>query len=82
MTAASFKDATRQLVKAKTAEGTWARVDVPETSMTRGTEHPGPRGWFASAQGQDFDPLSVVLWGGVKSDNQRAGDGWILTLQT
>ena len=82
MTAASFKDATRQLVGAKTAEGTWARVDVPETSMTGGTEHPGPRGWFASAKGQDFDPLSVVLWGGVKSDNQRAGDGWILTLQT
>ena len=82
MTAASFKDATRQLFGAKTAEGTWARVDVPETSMTGSTEHPGPRGWFASAQGHDLDPCSVVLWGGVLGDNSRAGDGWILTVDS
>ena len=83
MTAASFKDATRWLVGAKTAEGSWARVDVPESSMTEGNkDHPGPRGWFASSQGQDLDPASVVLWGGVQEDNQRAGDGWILTLET
>ena len=82
MTAASLKDATRELFGAKTAENTWARVDVSETSMSGRTEHPGSRGWFASAQGQDFDPLSVVLWGGVNDDNSRASDGWILTLQT
>jgi hypothetical protein len=82
MTAASLKDATRELFGAKTAEKTWARVDVPEATMSGENEHPGSRGWFASAQGQDFDPLSVVLWGGVNDDNSRAGDGWILTLQT
>ena len=81
MTAASFKDAARQLVGAKTAEGTWARVDVPESSMSGNTAHPGQRGWFASAQGQDLDPCSVVLWGGVLGDNSRAGDGWILTVE-
>lgn len=81
MTAASFKDAARQLFGAKTAEGTWARVDVPESSMSGNTEHPGQRGWFASAQGQDLDPCSVVLWGGVLGDNSRAGDGWVLTVE-
>lgn len=82
MTAASFKDATRQLFGAKTAEGTWARVDVPESSMSGNTEHPGQRGWFASAQGQDLDPCSAFLWGGVLDDNSRAGDGWILTVDS
>ncbi|CAD6574898.1 MAG: hypothetical protein ASARMPRED_006970 [Alectoria sarmentosa] len=82
MTAASFKDATRQLFGAKTAEGTWARVDVPESSMSGDTEHPGQRGWFASALGQDLDPGSVFLWGGVLGDNSRAGDGWILTVES
>ncbi|KAL2047704.1 hypothetical protein N7G274_000746 [Stereocaulon virgatum] len=81
-TAASLKDATRELFGAKTAENSWARVDVPETSMSGRTEQPGSRGWFASAQARDFDPLCVVLWGGVLGDNSRAGDGWILTLQT
>ena len=82
MTAASFKDTTRQLVGVQTGEGFWAQVDIPEASMTKGKyEHPGPRGWFASAQGHDLDRSSVVLWGGVKSDNSRAGDGWILTVE-
>ena len=80
MTAASFKDATRQLFGAKTGESTWARVDIPEASKSGNTEHPGPRGWFASAQGQDIDAGGVVLWGGVREDNQRAGDGWMLAV--
>lgn len=83
MSGASFKNATRWLVGAKTAEGSWAKVDVPESSMAQGRlDHPGPRGWFASSQGQDLDPGSVILWGGIGEDNQRAGDGWILTLDT
>lgn len=82
MTAASIKDATRQFFGAKTAESTWARVDVPETSMNGNVEHPGQRGWFANASGQDLDPSSIVLWGGVTADNKRAGDGWILTLDS
>ncbi|KAL9129107.1 MAG: hypothetical protein Q9217_002350 [Psora testacea] len=83
MTAASFKDATRLLVGAKTAEGTWARVDIPESSNSKGrVDHPGPRGWFASSQGQDLGPESVILWGGVLNDNSRAGDGWMLTIES
>lgn len=80
MTAASIKDATRQLYGAKTGESTWARVDVPETSVTEKPEHPGQRGWFASAPGHDIGPGSVIVWGGIKHDNQRAGDGWILSV--
>ncbi|KAL8765303.1 MAG: hypothetical protein Q9209_007578 [Squamulea sp. 1 TL-2023] len=82
LTAASFKDAARVLVGAKTAEHTWAAVDIPENSMTDGKQAaPGPLGWFASAQGSDMDPGSIVLWGGLRSDNTRAGDGWILTME-
>lgn len=81
MTAASLKDATKQLFGAKTAEGTWARCDIPEASKTGHTEHPGPRGWFASDR-QDMDSGSVILWGGVTSDNSRAGDGWVLTVKS
>ncbi|KAL8721461.1 MAG: hypothetical protein Q9225_001873 [Loekoesia sp. 1 TL-2023] len=82
MTAASFKDATRELVGAKTAENTWAPVDIPEITMTSGKqEAPGQLGWFASAPGQDLDPGSIVLWGGVKSDNSRSDEGWVLTVE-
>ncbi|MCJ1439538.1 MAG: hypothetical protein MMC23_000017 [Stictis urceolatum] len=79
-TGASFKDATRQLVGAKTEEGTWAKVDVPEFSKQEArVEHPGPRGWFASAQ-EDVDKKSVVVWGGINSANEKQGDGYILTI--
>ncbi|KAK4695625.1 hypothetical protein P7C71_g2155, partial [Lecanoromycetidae sp. Uapishka_2] len=82
MTAASFKDATRQLIGAKSAEGTWARVDVPESSKEGSVEHPGPRGWFASSNGQDLEAGGVVLHGGVREDNSRAGDMWKLTIDS
>lgn len=82
MTAASFKDATRELFGASTAEHTWAPVDIPESSMTDGKQAaPGPLGWFASAQIHDMDPCSIAVWGGLKSDNTRSGDGWILTVE-
>ncbi|KAL8747656.1 MAG: hypothetical protein Q9190_000503 [Brigantiaea leucoxantha] len=82
MTAASFKDATRELVGAKTGEGTWMPVDIPKTASTHGARRcPGELGWFASDQGHDMGPSSVVLWGGVKSNNERANDGWILTVE-
>lgn len=82
MTAASFKDATRELVGAKTAENTWAPVDIPESSMTDGKKAtPGPLGWFASSPGHDMDPGSIVLWGGLRADNSRSGEGWILTVE-
>ena len=82
MTAASFKDATRQLFGASTAEGTWAKCDIPESATSGSIEHPGQRGWFASAPGQDLGPGDVMLWGGHMSSNQRAGDGWILTVES
>ncbi|KAL9639849.1 MAG: hypothetical protein Q9164_000669 [Protoblastenia rupestris] len=83
MTAASFKDAARLLVGVKSAEGSWSRVDVPETSKSQGRiDSPGPRGWFASSQGQDLGPESIFLWGGVLNDNSRAGDGWMLTIES
>ena len=83
MTAASFKDATRLLVGAKTAENTWAPVQIPEAAKSEGElPHPSERGWFASAQGKDMDVGSIVLWGGVNGKNEREGDGWILTVES
>ena len=81
MTAASLKDAARRLVGAKTGENAWAKVEVPEASMKSGQlDSPCSRGWFASAPGQDIGTDTVVLWGGVSANNERAGDGWILTI--
>lgn len=83
MTAASLKNAARRLVNAETGDGSWAKVDIPESSKEEGQlAHPGPRGWFASAQGGDIGNDSIVLWGGLTSDNERAGDGWILTVES
>ena len=83
MTAASLKDATRRLVNAKTGDGSWARVQIPESSMAEGQlQQPSPRGWFASAPGGDIGNDSIVLWGGLTSNNERAGDGWILTVDS
>ena len=83
MTAASLKDATRRLLNAKTGKNVWAEVDIPESAMTAGElPGPGPRGWFASAQGQDIETESIVLWGGVQPDNRRADDGWLLTIES
>ncbi|MCJ1231182.1 hypothetical protein MMC12_007859 [Toensbergia leucococca] len=81
-TAASFKDATRQLVGATTSEESWEEVEIPEFTMTEGQRpHPGERGWFASAPGQDIDKTSVVIWGGLNGNNERAGDGWNLKIE-
>ena len=78
-TAASIKDAFRDLVGAKTAEGTFAKVDISEASMTEGPHipGPGPRGWFGSA-GCDTDNGTLIVWGGINQANKRLGDGWLL----
>lgn len=82
MTAASFKDATKEVIGKGTGEGTWAQVEIAEATMSGGKQaHPGSRGWFASAPGQDMDVESVVLWGGIDAKNERIGDGWILTVE-
>lgn len=79
-TAASFKDTVRTLVGAKNAHGTWAEVEVVEaTSDDSEKVHPGERGWFATAQGQDLDAEGVMLFGGINGKNERLGDGWILS---
>ena len=83
MTAASLKDATRRLLYAKTGENAWAQVEIPEATMRAGqSEGPGPRGWFASTQGADIGTHTVVLWGGVQANNERANDGWLLTIES
>ena len=83
MTAASFKDATRRLLHAKTGENAWAQVDIPEASMEAGQlDGPRPRGWFASAPGADIGTQMLVLWGGVQANNERANDGWLLTIES
>ena len=82
MTAASFKDATREAIGKPTGEGAWAEVQIPKAIMSGGAQsHPGPRGWFASGSDSDIDAASVVLWGGIGEKNERLGDGWILTVE-
>ncbi|CAF9924786.1 MAG: hypothetical protein GOMPHAMPRED_003708 [Gomphillus americanus] len=79
-TGASWKDAVRMLVGAKSSEDTWAQVKIPEASMEQGLHpSPGPRGWIASAGCGDVDAESILVWGGINGDNKRLADGWMLT---
>lgn len=81
MTAASFKDATRELVGMKTKEYAWDEVLIPEATKSQGRAvMPGARGWFASSAAGDPDKSSIVVWGGINDKNERLGDGYILTL--
>ncbi|MCJ1338026.1 hypothetical protein MMC09_003310 [Bachmanniomyces sp. S44760] len=82
MTAASFKDAARQVVGARTGESEWAQVNIPESTMAEGQlDLPGERGWFASGRGRDMDGGYVVIWGGRNEKSERQGDGWILDIE-
>lgn len=82
-TAASIKDAARHLIGAHNSEGTWAEVEILEATKDDSERgHPGERGWFASAQGQDLDAEGVIIFGGINGKNERLGDGWFLTLDT
>ncbi|MCJ1355693.1 MAG: hypothetical protein MMC33_005685 [Icmadophila ericetorum] len=82
-TAASIKDATRQLFGSDTGESSWAQVEIAKSTMSDGLQpRPSERGWFASTQYQDLDSCSVLLWGGVNTKNEREGDGWILQVES
>lgn len=41
---------------------------------------PGPRGWIASAAMGELEENGILIWGGLNSENNRLGDGWILRL--
>jgi len=42
----------------------------------------GARGWFgASACGDYGGGNSVCVWGGLAEDNERLGDGWIISVE-
>ncbi|MCJ1306607.1 hypothetical protein MMC25_000250 [Agyrium rufum] len=76
---AGAKDETRKMIGAKTGVLTWAPVDVPEFSKTKGAlELPEARGWFASAIDKETSAKGLVIWGGLNEENERLGDGWIL----
>ncbi|KAI9808060.1 MAG: hypothetical protein M1827_007525 [Pycnora praestabilis] len=90
MTAASWKDATRQAAGYRTGQGEWAEVHT--TMVTGGKEDEqadmkgakggmGGRGWFAYTEAKEVDGGSVVLWGGLTGDNQTQGDGWIISVE-
>ncbi|KAI9779882.1 MAG: hypothetical protein M1835_004615 [Candelina submexicana] len=84
MTAASVKDATRQLFGASTGESEWAEAKVLATEEIeekgKKTSLPGERGGFASAAAEDLDRGSIVLWGGISGEGERMGDGWMISV--
>ena len=86
MTAASLKDATRQAVKKDTGEAECAEVryhDAEGKLVQEGHRRPmGARGWFAcDGVGDTGGSGGVVVWGGVGDDNQRLGDGWLISVE-
>jgi hypothetical protein len=68
-------------------QGSWARVDTrPVDPDYEGDDEydgdrvPRARGWFGMSTLGDVEGAGVVLWGGVRADNKRLADGWILRL--
>lgn len=83
LSGAELKDAARELFGASTYQDSWAKVEVAEATTSDGqADHPGERGWFASASNRDLDAGGIVLWGGLNGKNERESDGWILTVNT
>ena len=82
-TGASFKDATRRLIGVESSEETWAEAQALAPTASDGRiDHPGERGWFASASNKDLDASSVVFYGGINESNERLADLWILTVDS
>ena len=65
----------------KSVQGTFKEVKyhVAGSSQVSGDhEKPlGRRGWFAASE---YNEKHVVVWGGIGEDNERLGDGWIITV--
>lgn len=84
LTAASFKDATWQVLGRETGEGLWSQVDVGDAEEAEGEDVrslvPGERGWFASSAMGDLDVGGIVLWGGLNGKNEREDNGWIFAI--
>lgn len=85
MTAASFKDAARTVIKKGTNEAEWDQVKylnsegvmIQEGQFGRGI---GPREGFAAAGDTNVDGASVLIWGGIGADDKPRGDGLMITV--
>ena len=89
-TASAVKDATRSVLMGKEtgeADAVEVRYFTPTAEADRmvqeGQKKPlGRRGWFASSNCEDAVGVgSVLVWGGVGEDNERLGDGWIISVE-
>lgn len=83
-TAASWKDAIRGVGLGKeTGERAMVECKVKDEKgvqvQERQTTPMGERGWFACDGLQDCSGL--VVWGGLNEQNERLGDGWIITVE-
>lgn len=81
---AKIKDAIRSAIGADTGHLSWAEavVQVPsdvELEEEDGKLHPGPRAFFGADVMENGN--RVVFWGGLDSQGERVGDGWIVTFE-
>ncbi|KKA27797.1 hypothetical protein TD95_003568 [Thielaviopsis punctulata] len=65
----------------KNAEGKWAHVNTRPYDDDESNEMPVARGWMAAAPMTQIEENAVVMWGGLREDNQCHGDGWIFRLE-
>jgi len=82
----SFKpkfDTSSSMAGRQSAQGTFKEVEYHVTGSSSSAisgkqEKPlGRRGWFAASE---YDEEHVVVWGGIGEDNERLGDGWLITV--
>lgn len=79
---AGLADTVRKVAGARSAEGTWMKVEMGpwDDEDDESVDGPGARGWIASAPMGELEENGIVVWGGVDESNKRLGDGWILRL--
>ncbi|KAH9439769.1 hypothetical protein MCOR02_003306 [Pyricularia oryzae] len=80
MTTASAIDRFSKVLRRKSGEGRWYRVQgrAFDEDDVRAASGPGPRGWAGVAGFADEN--AIVVWGGVDEAGRKLGDGWILRL--
>ncbi|KAK2603681.1 hypothetical protein QQS21_004155 [Conoideocrella luteorostrata] len=80
MSTASLTAAVFQAMGRKTGEGKWEKLRTASYDEESADGVPVGRGWLASAPMTDLEESGIIIWGGLRADNKRIGDGWILRL--
>ncbi|KAK5148748.1 hypothetical protein LTR04_000559 [Oleoguttula sp. CCFEE 6159] len=76
--AGRFHDDVWVLVQRHETDGGLALEWLGPLERKDGSKGPSPRGWFGYA---GYGLYGALMFGGLEDSNERAGDGWTLTIE-